>query len=128
MDTRHTEIETTLGAVTFVATGADITGLYFRHHIRRPAQESFGPAVAPVADPVLARAATQLGEYLAGTRSEFDLAIAAVGDGFRQAVWGLVAQIPFGETTTYGAIAQRLGDRSLAYRVGQAVGANPVCI
>ena len=36
--------------------------------------------------------------------------------------------VPCGETTTYGRIASRLGDRTMAYRVGQAVGANPLCI
>jgi methylated-DNA-[protein]-cysteine S-methyltransferase len=39
-----------------------------------------------------------------------------------------VASIPRGETTTYGRIAEQLGDRTLAQQVGQAVGANPLCI
>lgn len=52
----------------------------------------------------------------------------AAGDAFQHAVWSIVTEIPFGETTTYGAIAERLGDKTLSYRVGQAVGANPLCV
>lgn len=128
MITRHIVEETTLGQVTIVASGEAITGLYFRHHIRRPPQETFGPETTVDNDRLLAEAATQLLGYLARTRRDFALPLAAAGDAFQHAVWSIVAQIPFGETTTYGAIAERLGDRSLAYRVGQAVGANPLCI
>lgn len=61
-------------------------------------------------------------------RQSFDLPFNASGDAFQYAVWSIVAEILFGATTTYGAIAQRLGDTRLSYRVGQAVGANPLCI
>jgi methylated-DNA-[protein]-cysteine S-methyltransferase len=128
MNTRYTTADTTLGLVTIVAVGDAITGLYFRHHVRRPAQETFGQEVAVENDALLTEAATQVREYLAGTRREFDLPFDAAGDAFQHAVWSIVAEVPFGETTTYGAIAERLGDKSLAYRVGQAVGANPLCI
>lgn len=126
--TRHALVDTTLGQVTIVSSDDAITGLYFRHHIRRPAQEAFGIEVALVDDALLADAAVQLHDYLAGDRREFDLRYDAGGDAFRRSVWGIVTQIPFGETTTYGDIARQLGDKALAYRVGQAVGANPLCI
>lgn len=128
MKTRHALVDTTLGRVTIVASDTVITGLYFRHHTRRPAQETFGPEVTVENDALLADAAAQLHEYLAGTRREFDLPLGAAGDDFQHAVWSIVAEIPFGETTTYGTIAGRLGDKALSYRVGQAVGANPLCI
>ena len=67
-------------------------------------------------------------EYLAGDRRGFDLAFDACGDAFQRSVWDMVPRVPFGETTTYGNIAQRLGDKALWYRVGQAVGANPLCV
>lgn len=128
MNTRHTTADTTLGQVTIVAVGDAITGLYFRHHVRRPAQETFGQEVAVGNDALLADAATQLRDYLAGRRREFDLPFDAAGDAFQRSVWSIVAEVPFGGTTTYGAIAERLGDKSLSYRVGQAVGANPLCV
>jgi methylated-DNA-[protein]-cysteine S-methyltransferase len=126
MDIRHSVVETELGPVTVVATGDAVSGVYFRNHIRRPPQSSFGPETA---DDVLLRNATaQLRDYLTGERTTFDLPLAAAGDPFQHAVWDIVAGVPRGETTTYGRIAGQLGDRSLAYRVGQAVGANPLCV
>ncbi|GAA2350077.1 methylated-DNA--[protein]-cysteine S-methyltransferase [Dactylosporangium salmoneum] len=128
MSTRHILVETSLGSVTLVASGDAIIGLYFRRHIRRPAQESFGQEVTTAEDALLAEAAEQLIDYLASGRRAFDLPFDAAGDAFQRAVWSIVAEIPSGETATYGQIAERLGDKSLAYRVGQAVGANPLCI
>jgi methylated-DNA-[protein]-cysteine S-methyltransferase len=128
MSTRHIVVDTDLGPITLVAKDGAVAGLYFRHHIRRPAQETFGPEVATSVDIVLSEAARQLHDYLSGEQLEFDLPLAAQGKDFQHAVWDVVAAIPRGETSTYGRIAERLGDRTLAYRVGQAVGANPLCI
>lgn len=128
MTTRHALVDTALDELTLVAVGDAIAGLYFAHHIRRPAQALFGPAVHIGGDALLAAAAEQLRDYLAGERRGFDLPFDAAGDAFQHAVWSIVTEIPFGETTTYGAIAERLGDKTLSYRVGQAVGANPLCV
>jgi methylated-DNA-[protein]-cysteine S-methyltransferase len=128
MTTRHTIVDTTLGEITIVATGETITGLYFAHHVRRPSAEAFGPGIATQDDELLGEAAWQLIGYLNGTRRSFDLPLAATGSAFQQAVWTQVGEIPFGRTTTYGAIAAALGDPRRAYEVGQAVGANPLCI
>ncbi len=128
MNTRHTVVDTEFGPVTLIAKDQAVTGLYFRHHIRRPAQDTFGPEVIASTDALLSEAARQVSDYLAGERTEFDLPLAAEGDAFQHAVWGIVASVRRGETTTYGRIAEQLGDRALAFRVGQAVGANPLCI
>lgn len=128
MNTRHVVIGTDLGPITLVAKDDAVTGLYFRHHVRRPSQETFGPEVVDPTDPLLDEAARQLRDYLAGRRREFDLPLAAEGDAFQHAVRDIVKSIRCGDTTTYGRIAEQLGDRSLAQQVGQAVGANPLCI
>ena len=128
MSTRHIMVDTSLGPITIVANDEAVTGLYFRHHVRRPAQDTFGPEVIASTDALLNEAARQLSDYLAGKRAEFELPLAAEGDAFQRVVWDIVARIPHGETTTYGRIAEQLGDRSLAQQVGQAVGANPLCI
>jgi methylated-DNA-[protein]-cysteine S-methyltransferase len=128
MNVRHIVVDTDLGPITLVANSAAIAGLYFRHHIRRPAQETFGREVTESTDALLSDAAGQLREYLIGERAKFDLPLAAAGDAFQRDVWDIVAAIPRGETTTYGRIAEQLGDRTQAQRVGQAVGANPLCI
>lgn len=73
-----------------------------------------------------------LANYFAG-RDPGALPLAApVGTPFQQRVWALLAAIPYGQTTTYGALArileQQTGRRASAQAVGQAVGRNPVAV
>jgi methylated-DNA-[protein]-cysteine S-methyltransferase len=129
MDIRHTTIQTTeIDEVILVASGDAITGIYFPEHWTRPDSALFGPSVEVASDPVLDEAARQLRDYLRGDRTAFDFPIALSGNAFQQRVWAILLDIPFGETRTYGNIAQQLGDRSLARMVGQAVGHNPISI
>ncbi|MEV6124068.1 methylated-DNA--[protein]-cysteine S-methyltransferase [Streptomyces sp. NPDC052077] len=128
MSTRHVMVETYLGPITVVAKGGAISGLYFEHHVRRPSQEAFGPEADDGKDLLLNEAVRQLCDYLAGRRRDFDLPLAAEGDAFQHTVWDIVKSVRRGRTTTYGRIAEQVGDRSLAQKVGQAVGANPLCI
>jgi O-6-methylguanine DNA methyltransferase len=76
----------------------------------------------------LAPALTQLREYFSRIRREFDLPLDARGTAFQKGVWAKVARIPYGATTTYGEIAQRIGRSRAAHAVGAAVGANPLPI
>lgn len=69
---------------------------------------------------------TQLAEYFAGERREFELPLAPAGTPFQQKIWETVRAIPFGTTTTYGAIAAATGSAPRA--VGAAVGRNPIGI
>ena len=80
-----------------------------------------------VADPVLDATETQLAEYFAGDRKEFDLPLANDGTEFQQKVWGELRRIPYGETASYSEIAARLGYEPVVSRaVGAANGANPI--
>jgi O-6-methylguanine DNA methyltransferase len=78
--------------------------------------------------PVLRAALAQLREYFAGKRRSFDLPVEPAGTEFQQCVWSIVAAIPFGETVSYGGIAEQLGSPEKARAVGAAVGANPIPI
>ena len=70
----------------------------------------------------------QLSEYFEGQRTSFDLRLAPDGTAFQRRVWEELAQIPFGQRTTYGELARRIG-RPAAFRaVGAANGANPIAI
>ncbi|MGI8417094.1 MAG: methylated-DNA--[protein]-cysteine S-methyltransferase [Nakamurella sp.] len=87
------------------------------------------PAAEPdlsVTDPVLTTTAGQMAEYFAGDRTEFDLPLAPAGDEFHRNVWRLIAEIPYGETVSYGSIAQQLGGVRLSQAVGGATGRNPL--
>jgi len=74
-------------------------------------------------------AAAQLGEYFAGSRTEFDLPLAPHGTPFQLAVWAELTRIPYGTTVSYGDVAAALGKSLLASRaVGLANGRNPISI
>jgi methylated-DNA-[protein]-cysteine S-methyltransferase len=124
MGPRHTTIDSVLGELMLVADGDALTGLYFPGHWYPPDPVTIGPRD----DTGFDDARRQVGEYLAGRRTSFDLLIDPSGDEFQHSVWSRLEQIPFGETTSYGAIAAELGDRALARRVGGAVGRNPLSI
>jgi methylated-DNA-[protein]-cysteine S-methyltransferase len=78
--------------------------------------------------PVLDRAVTQLEEYFAGTRREFDLPLDPPGTPFQQSAWRVLRTIPYGQTMTYGQQARQLGDPNKARAVGAANGRNPLSI
>ncbi|MET8569996.1 methylated-DNA--[protein]-cysteine S-methyltransferase [Streptomyces sp. NPDC004783] len=74
-------------------------------------------------------AEAQLAAYFAGELEEFRLPLRAEGTAFRERVWAALDAVPYGATTTYGAIAARIGASRPAVRaVGGAIGANPLLI
>jgi methylated-DNA-[protein]-cysteine S-methyltransferase len=70
----------------------------------------------------------QLVEYFAGERRLFDLPVARKGSDFEEAVWEEISCIPFGETRTYGQVAEAVGGTGDAQEVGKACAANPVLL
>jgi len=74
--------------------------------------------------PLLREAARQLGAYFAGRRSRFDLPLAPAGTDFQRRVWDGLLAIPYGETRSYGQLADALGSGPRA--VGGALGRNPI--
>ncbi|WP_350348933.1 methylated-DNA--[protein]-cysteine S-methyltransferase [Agromyces sp. G08B096] len=125
---RHATVPTAIGDLLVVADGDALRGIYFPGHWHPPAPDTIGADVDPRTDAVITTTVTQLTEYLDGARTQFDVPTAPIGDPFQHAVWNMLREIPYGETTTYGALADRLGDRNLARRVGNAVGRNPISI
>ena len=126
---RHGLVPTSLGELLLVADGDALTGLYFSDHKYPPNPDDIGEDLGfEPEDATFAQAARELREYLAGERREFEIAVVPRGDDFSQQVWEILLAIPYGETRTYGWIAERLGNRALAQRVGQSVGHNPVSI
>ncbi|EKU93824.1 Methylated-DNA--protein-cysteine methyltransferase, constitutive [Alloiococcus otitis] len=71
----------------------------------------------------------QLQEYFAGDRSKFDLDLDGQGTPFQKEVWQALQSIPYGQTLTYGGLADRLGRSSKAAQaVGRALGQNPLLV
>lgn len=127
------EIGSPVGPVAF-ATNRDggLLGLTFRDG-RRPAslenrldREGFSLSRD---EKLTAAAREQLVEYFAGERRSFDLPLARRGStDFREAVWEELSRIPYGETRTYGKVAEAIGGTGNAQEVGGACAANPVLL
>jgi methylated-DNA-[protein]-cysteine S-methyltransferase len=124
MTATHTTIDSPIGELTLVASDGVLSGIYFPGHWHMPAPEVFGTR----SEGGFEQARGQLGEYFAGERTAFEIPTAIAGDEFQRRVWGLIDRIPYGQTTTYGEMAQELGDLALARKVGGAVGRNPLSI
>ena len=127
-DRRHLVLgPTPVGPLTLVAEGEAVVAVWMEDQRHHPGAGAHGEP-APAADPVLARAATQLHQYFAGRRTEFDLPLAPQGTDFQRRVWAELLQIPYGETVTYGELARRLGNPTGSRAVGLANGRNPLGI
>ena len=73
-------------------------------------------------------AVDQLAAYFDRSRTRFDLELEMVGTSFQQKVWNALLTIPYGETRTYGEIAQQIGSPGASRAVGLANGHNPIGI
>jgi methylated-DNA-[protein]-cysteine S-methyltransferase len=117
-----------VGELTIVRDDDGLTGLYFPDHWTRPDASAFGPRVDPAHDHGFDEALTQLDEYFAGERREFGLPLNPQGSDRARQVWQLLAEIPYGQTTTYGALARHLGNGISPRAIGGFVGHNPLSI
>ena len=125
-----TTLPSPLGPLTLASDGAAITGLWLA------GQKYFASTLdihaSPAPDlPVFGQAAAWLTAYFTGAPLPAMPPLAPSGSPFRQAVWALLREIPYGATTTYGALAQALRARGIAaapQAVGGAVGHNPISI
>ncbi|MEM7287091.1 MAG: methylated-DNA--[protein]-cysteine S-methyltransferase [Actinomycetota bacterium] len=118
-------IASPVGPLTAVATDHGLRAVLW------PGDERIGfesPPVDRPDHPVLSAVATQLGQYFAGERVSFDVPLDLRGTDFQVAVWRALADIPFGETSTYGDQAERIGRPKAARAVGAANSRNPVSI
>lgn len=126
-DTTHLVVDSPVGPLTLVSDGEHLTGVYFTEH-RHPPGDVGRAVAAEEATEVLRAAAGQLAEYFAGTRTDFELPVAATGTDFQQRVWTLLREIPYGRTWSYGQLAAELGQPGASRAVGLANGRNPVSI
>jgi methylated-DNA-[protein]-cysteine S-methyltransferase len=120
----HTVMDSPVGSLTLVATDGVLSGVYMDEQRHRPLEETFGQRD----DTRSADAIEQLNAYFAGDLKEFDIPLAMAGTPFQRRVWTELQRIPYGETTTYGELAERLGQRTASRAVGLANGKNPICI
>ncbi|MGW1167779.1 methylated-DNA--[protein]-cysteine S-methyltransferase [Streptomyces sp. NPDC002550] len=123
----HTVIDSPYGPLTLVADAdGTLCGLYMAGQRHRPPEENFGPRDDSL--PSFAAAREQLTSYFAGELKQFTLELALQGTPFQRSVWEQLTRIPYGETRTYGRLADALGSPQASRAVGLANGRNPVGI
>jgi|UniRef100_UPI003FF13698 methylated-DNA-[protein]-cysteine S-methyltransferase len=120
-----------LGDILLAADEIGLTGLWFFG-------QSYFADTLPTEQiaqetPILTQAREWLDEYFSGKEPDFTPTLHPIGSPFRQAVWKLLLQIPYGQTTTYGEIARQLEKlqnrpHMSAQAVGGAVGHNGISI
>ena len=120
----YTTIDSPIGELMLVGDGETL------HHLsmqggRRPLRRD--PAWTRE-DGAFTGLVEQLEEYFTGARRAFDVPLSLGGNPFEQRVWRALLDIPYGETTSYGEIARRIGSPDAPRAVGLANGRNPVAV
>ncbi|MEU9699612.1 methylated-DNA--[protein]-cysteine S-methyltransferase [Streptomyces sp. NPDC047981] len=123
-DVRHTVIDSPYDALTLVAVDGVLSRIHMTGQRHRPAEETFG---APDPRP-FGETTRQLDAYFAGELTAFELPLKLIGTPFQLRVWELLCRIPYGETRSYGELAEELGNPGASRAVGLANGKNPVSI
>ncbi len=121
---QHTVIDSPYGPLTLVATDGVLSGLYMTDQRHRPPEESFGdPDDTPFAETT-----EELRAYFAGELQDFSVPLHLHGTPFQRSVWAELRRIPYGETRSYGQLADALGNPKASRAVGLANGKNPLGI
>ena len=110
----HLSVHSPLGALTLFEDSGAVVAL------------EWGRAPAGATAPLLDEAKRQLDAYFKGRLKAFDVALRPRGMPFQDALWRILAEIPYGEVLTYGALAARM--TTAARAVGGACGRNPIPI
>lgn len=116
---RFVVVQSPVGDLTLTEENGALTGLYFG---RRSLEGEEGLTA------LLERTSRQLEEYFAGKRKQFDLPLSLRGTEFQRQVWAALRDIPYGETRSYGQIAQAVGRPKAVRAVGMANHRNPISI
>lgn len=122
-----------LGPMLVGATRDELTLLEFTDRRALPAQvrrvaDGLKGVFVPGRNSLVDRTMTQLTEYFAGARRDFDLPLAMPGTAFQQDVWSVLREIPCGETRSYAEVAQAVGRPRAVRAVGTANGLNALAI
>lgn len=110
-----------IGRIELVGDGSVVTRLTIERDGRLPSDGE-----PEQRDAVLETAITQLAEYFAGERQDFDVPVALPGTEFQRDIWTRLQAIPFGTVVGYGDLGRETGRPTAGRAVGGAVGANPV--
>lgn len=121
MPKNHIIIPSSLGKLLITEENGNIIGLeYFCTEVHKGLQIQ--------ENRLLKKAAKQVDEYFQGTRKTFDLPLSVQGTDFQNKAWTTLQAIPYGETRSYQAQAEMLGNKKAVRAVGGANNKNPIAI
>ena len=124
-------IQTSLGEIRLRSDGESLTGLWFVGQVN-DAEDNYDCEIKDDL-PIFGHVETWLESYFSGNPTPITFPLQPKGTIFQERVWKILQEIPYGETMTYGEIAQRIAKEKgvetySAQAVGQAVGKNPISI
>jgi methylated-DNA-[protein]-cysteine S-methyltransferase len=121
--TRYRMIDSPIGPLTLAGEGSVLPNL-------RMVDQTYEPDRADwmLDDRAFPDAVAQLEAYFAGELQEFDLRLEMTGTTFQRTVWNALRTIPYGETRSYGEIAEQIGSPNAFRAVGLANGHNPIAV
>jgi methylated-DNA-[protein]-cysteine S-methyltransferase len=116
-------IDSPIGPLALAGRGRVLTNLRMLNQTHEPNRKDWGPDDRAFPDVV-----EQLEAYFARERTDFDLELGLEGSEFQRRVWQALLTIPYGETRSYGQVAEQIGATGSARAVGLANGRNPIAI
>ena len=124
-------IQTPLGEIRLRSDGKSLTGLWFVGQVN-DAKNNHDIEIKDDL-PIFGQVETWLESYFSGKQTPITFPLQPKGTMFQERVWKILQEIPYGETMTYGEIAQRIAKEKgvatySAQAVGEAVGKNPISI
>ena len=120
---RYRTVPSPVGPLTLAGVGSTLMHLRMADQTHEPDRSGWQPDPDAFSD-----VAGQLQEYFAGARTEFDVEVDLIGTEFQRRVWAALRTIPYGQTRSYGQIAEQIGSPGASRAVGLANGRNPVAI
>ena len=127
----ESRLHSPLGEVRLRSDGESLTGLWFVGQVNDAREISNLEIKNDL--PIFGQVESWLESYFSGKQTSITIPLQPKGTSFQQRVWQILQEIPYGETMTYGEIAQRIAKEKgvetfSAQAVGQAVGKNPISI
>lgn len=120
---KYRSIESPVGLLTLAGIDGRLMHLRMVDQMYEPDRDDWQPD-----DDAFPEAVAQLRTYFGGERTDFDLELELVGTAFQRKVWQALLTIPYGETRSYGEIAEQIGSPTAYRAVGLANGHNPIGI
>lgn len=120
-----TDYSSPLGKMMIASDGEAVCGVWFYGQKHFPSLEN---SIENDNLAIFREVKDWLDDYFKGLNPKIDFKLKPEGSEFRQKVWKILSQIPYGETLTYGEIASKISPTMSAQAVGGAVGHNPISI